>query len=180
MTDPNQPPNPYQGQPNQGQPYGAPGAYPYQPPKKSHTLRNVLLILGVLGVLFCGGCLAVTGAFVNEVDKAVEEEEKNDAPTVIQEGEAFEHDGYKVDAGWKVGKDALDDMDITGMSATNTGDEGRRSALLDITFLKGTTVVASVTCSSQELDKGQSSKLDCSSFDDYTTEYDTIKVADAF
>jgi hypothetical protein len=59
----------YQPQPGYQPPpgYPAPGypGYPVQPPppKKSHTLRTVLIIIGVLLVLCCGG-LAVGGVWL--------------------------------------------------------------------------------------------------------------------
>lgn len=43
----------------------------YQPPapKKRHTVRNVLIILGVLAVVGIGGCAAIVGSIGNEIDK---------------------------------------------------------------------------------------------------------------
>lgn len=65
------PQQPYQGQPQYGQqqyyPQQQPGMYPpaqqpmmpQQPPKKKHTLRNVLIIVAIVLVLACGGVSAV-------------------------------------------------------------------------------------------------------------------------
>ena len=54
-------PPPAYGPPAYGPPgYGPPGyGPPAQPTRRSHTLRNVLIIVGVLAVLCCGG--AITG-----------------------------------------------------------------------------------------------------------------------
>jgi hypothetical protein len=41
-----------------------------QPPKKKHTLRNVLLVILLLFVLAIGGCMALIAGAANEVDKA--------------------------------------------------------------------------------------------------------------
>ncbi len=164
--------------PAQPYPPGSGQPFQYQPPKKKHPLRNVLLVLGVLGVLFCGGCLAVTGVFVNEVDKAIEEEEANDKPKTVEPGKAFQHDGYAVDAGWSVGTDTFGTT-IKGPRVTNDGDSAR-SALLTFSFYDGTEVVGEVSCNSNELQPGDSSKLDCLGDDAIKTNYDEIRVVDLF
>ncbi len=133
----------------------------------------------MLGVLFCGGCLAVTGLFANEVDKAIEEEEKNDQPTTISEGKAFTHDDYKADAGWTVAKDGAGGVTIENLKVTNEAED-TRTALFTFRFFKGTENLAEVECSSNEIGTGESNTLDCVSFDGRCpTGYDTIKVAAA-
>ena len=174
MTDQTPPPPPPPGYP-QG------GYYPPQePPKKKHTLRNVLLILGVLFVLMIGGCFALIGGAANEVDKAIEAEEANDKPVEVAEGAAFTHDDFDVDEGWVVKKDPIGGITIESARVTNNSDEAR-TALLTFTFYKGSENLAEVNCSSNELQAGESSKMDCYSTDsDFPTGYKTIKVADAF
>ena len=165
--------------PNQGQ--QPPQGYYQQgpPPKKKHTLRNVLLILALVFVLFIGGCLAITASFFNEVDKSIKKEQANDKPKVVAEGKAFTHDQYDVAAGWKVAKD-FGGVTIKGMKATNTASESR-SALLTFRFYKGTENLAEVVCSSNEIAKGESSVLDCiSTSSKFPTGYEQIKVADTF
>lgn len=63
MSDQSPPPGPYP--PQGGQPYG----HPMPPPKKSNTLRNVLIGVVVFFILTCGGCLAIVGVGANEVAK---------------------------------------------------------------------------------------------------------------
>lgn len=46
-----------------------PGWQPPAPPKKKHTLRNVLIVLAVLAVVGIGGCAAIVGSIGNEIDK---------------------------------------------------------------------------------------------------------------
>lgn len=184
MTDPNQPPNPYQQGP--GQPYQ------YAPPKKSNTTKIVLIVIGVLLVLFCGGCLAVGGLFASGVDDAVDELEEtldseaaNDKPSAVQEGAAFERDGYSVAAGWKVVEEEFSGTNITGMSVTvdaadpDLPDTGR-TPYFTFSFYKGKTVLLEVTCNANEMQVGESSKMDCFGDGETITGYDTIKVADAF
>ena len=48
---------------------GAPVPSIALPPKKKHTTRNVLLILGVIVLLMFAGCVALVGGAVNEASK---------------------------------------------------------------------------------------------------------------
>lgn len=172
MSDPNQTPPPAQ-YPPQGY---------YEPPKKKHTLRNVLLIFALLFVLGIAGCVALIGGAANEADKAIKAEEANDKPTEVAEGAAFTHDDFEVDAGWVVKKDGLGGVTIENARVTNASDDDTsRTALLTFTFYKGSENLAEVECSSNELQAGESSKMDCFSTDsEFPTGYKTIKVADAF
>lgn len=167
------------------QPYPPQGYQQQPPPKKSHTLRNVLLVMLLLGVLFIGGCLALLGGAANEVsksiDKSIAEEAANDKPKEVTAGKAFTHDDYAIDAGWKVEKAEFGGgVTITNARVTNNATEGR-SAFLTFTFYNGKENLAEVNCTSNELQEGEASKLDCSSLsDEPATGYKTIKVADAF
>jgi hypothetical protein len=157
----------------------APGQMPQQP-KKKHTVRNVLLaIIGVF-ILFVGGCFALVGGAANEIDKAIQEEEANDKPVAVEEGKAFTHDGFEVTGGWKVANDGLGGATIKGLSVTNTADE-ERTALLSFRFYKGKTNLAEVECSSNQLQADESSSLDCFSTDTkFPKGYNEIRVADSF
>lgn len=68
-------------------------SYAPQPqPTKSHTLRNVLLIVVLLLVLFVGGCIALIGGAVNEVDKAIDEAEKSETKNDnAEDGSSFKN-----------------------------------------------------------------------------------------
>lgn len=162
------------------------GGYPqgsYQqgpPPKKKHTVRNVLLILGLLFILMVGGCIALIGGAANEIDKAVKEEEENDKPRDVSAGKAFEHDGFKVDAGWEVTKEQFGGATITKLRVTNDSDE-ERSAMLSFRFYKGKENLGEIECSSNQLQAGESSKMDCFSLDsEFPTGYKKIRVADSW
>jgi hypothetical protein len=115
------------------------------------------LTLVLLFVLLVGGCFALLGVGGNQVSKSV------DKSTVVTEGKGFTHDGFVVADGWKVGT-----------------DESGRTALLSFSFYDGKTNLAEVNCTSNELQAGETSKLDCGSTDDFPTGYKTIKVADLF
>ena len=79
-TDPQQP---TQGNypPQQGYYAPQPGGYPptEQPVKKSHTLRNVLIAVFLVFILFIGGCMALIGGAAKEIDKAIDEVKSQDA-----------------------------------------------------------------------------------------------------
>jgi hypothetical protein len=163
------------------QPY-PPQGYPPQgyaePPRKKHTVRNVILVLLGLMILFFAGCLALVGGAVNEVDKAMKEEEANDRPVEVDEGKAFTHDGYEAEAGWKVVKEQFGGATIKGLRVTNTEDEAR-TALLTFRLYKGNENLAEIECSSNELQSDEISRMNCVSMESrFPKGYDTIKVAD--
>src|SRR5690242_21896595 len=70
-----QPPQP--GYPGPG--YAGPGYPPPQP--QSHTLRNVLLILLAVVVLFFVGCSVLVGTVLHKAGKAIDTEVSRHAPT---------------------------------------------------------------------------------------------------
>ncbi len=175
---------------NQMRPAGPPSGPPqghYQqgpPPKKSHTLRNVLLVLLLLVLLAIGGCFALVGGVANEVDKSMKQERANDKPTDVREGQAFSHDGYKVASGWKLANQ-FGTATIRGLKVTNVKNDemtgnGGRTALLTFRLYKGSNNLAEITCTGKELQEGESSKMDCGSGDKMPKKFDAIRVADAF
>jgi len=151
---------------------------PGPPPKKKHTVRNVILVILGLFILAFAGCMALFAGAVNEVDKAIKEEQANDKPRVVAEGKAFTHDSYGAESGWKVVNERFGGATIKGLRLTNTTD-GARTALLTFRFYKGNENLAEVECSSNQLQPGEVSKMDCVSMDgDFPKGYDTIKVSD--
>ncbi len=176
-----QPPPPPGGFPQYGQPQY--GGAPYGTPQKksgNKTLWIVLIVIGGVLLLCCGG----VGAFflwgVNEVDNAIEEEEKNNTPTEIDLGEEFEHDGYEASSGWQVIEDDIGYFDITDLELTNTEEVDSydyRAALLEFRLYADDTLIGSISCSTGELAEGDRAVADCYSSDEYA-EFDTIKVSD--
>jgi hypothetical protein len=179
----NQPPPPpaYGQQPYpQGQQPPPQGSYQQAPPpKKSHTLRNVFLGIIFAFILILGACSVLLGGVANEIDKSISEEEANDKPVEVKEGAAFTHDDYKAQSGWKVVKD-MGSASIEGLKVTNNADDAR-TALLTFAFYKGNENLGEVECSSNGVQPGEVSSLDCISFDSkFPDGYESIKVADAF
>jgi hypothetical protein len=164
------PPFPYQGP-----------MYPPQPPKqKRSAVWIVLAVLGGVSILFCGGCLAFAGVFLNEVDKSVSEEEKHDTPTTVEVGAPFEHDDFKVAGGWSL-VERYGTFHIKGLRVTNDGDD-QRNALLTFRIYRNDDVLDEVECSANQMQHGESSKMDCFSFGDdtFTKDYDQVRVSDAW
>ena len=165
---------------------GAPPVAPPAPAKKSHTVRNVILILIAVFVLFIGGCLALIGGAANEIDNAIEEAESADAepggpdnPLEITEGEAFSVSGFDYAAGWTIGDDGLGSPSIDGLKVTNNRDDAD-TALVEIKFVTDNEVLALVDCSTEEISVGQTTTLDCFSSDEIPADYDTLTISDTF
>lgn len=157
--------------------------YPPQPQKKSHTVRNVLLGIVLLMVLFVGGCLALVGGVLNEADKAIKESDSKAGgaknPLTITEGEAFEVDGFKYAAGWQVGPDPLGDIRVSGLRVTNEREDSD-GAITEIKFWRGKEVVAMTDCSTEQIQVGTTTKVDCISADNMPKKYDRITINDTF
>jgi hypothetical protein len=155
------------------------------PEKKSHTLRNVLLVVLALVVLSFAGCVALLGSAVNEADKAIKNSEAKDEepggpenPLTIEEGKAFEVSGFKYKAGWRV----VDDFGTVGVErlrVTNDRDT-KDSAIVEIKFLRGDEVVALADCTTEQIPVGQTTKVDCASGDELPKRYDRITINDTF
>jgi hypothetical protein len=153
----------------------------WQPSKKKHTVRNVLLILCGLAILFIGGCAVLFGAALNEADKALDKETENDRPTVVEEGKTFEHDGYSVAGGWSVKPEQFGGATIKGMKVTLEDDQGMAGRAAQFTFrlYNGSEVVTEIECSSNEMQEEETSTIDCFSLDSKKVgKWDTIKVSD--
>jgi hypothetical protein len=171
--------------PQQGGYYPPPG-YAQEPPKKSHTLRNVLLVILGLTILGFVGCSVLLGSAVNEIDKSIEASEAEDAepggpdnPLEIKVGEPFEVSNFKYAAGWSVVNDGLGDVDIKNLKVENNRAD-KDSALVEIKFLKGNEVLALVDCTSSSITPGQTVTVDCFSTDKLPKQYDKITINDSF
>jgi hypothetical protein len=156
------------------------------PGKKSHTLRNVLLVILGLIVLSFVGCVAILGSAVNEADKAIKNAEAKDEepggpenPLTINEGKAFEVSGFNYSDGWKVVDDGIGDVGIKGLKVTNNRDT-KDGAIVEIKFLRGNEVVALADCSTEQIPVGQTTTLDCTSGDNLPKKYDKITINDTF
>lgn len=132
-----------------------------QPPKKKHTVRNVILGILAIGVLAVGGCTAMLVKGADEVGKSIEADAGKNAPINVTPGTAFTRGKHETLAGWKVSKDAaLGGFTVVG-KVKNTSDS-TSTAFLHFKFLdaKGE-VLGNVQCSSSDLEPGQTQSLNC-------------------
>lgn len=155
--------------------------------KKKGKALKILLIIGLLLLLAIGGCVALIGGVANEASKSIEKDENKPGgtnnPLTITPGQAFEVDGFNYAAGWRVGKDALDDLAIKGLKVTNNRED-RDNALVEIKFFRGTEVLALAGCTTggprDPITVGTTVTLDCTSTDKLPTKYDKITINDLF
>lgn len=165
----------------QPQPY----AQSQPPQKKSGVLKWVLIGVFIVAVLCCGGFAACSAGVIgaaDEVSKSIESGDSEsggpDNAVEITEGEAFEIRGFDYAAGWK-SEDEFGTVNITGLKVTNNRDKAD-SAIVEIKFMKGSEILASVDCTSDELQKGQTATLSCFSGDPLPADYDKITINDTF
>lgn len=151
--------------------------------KKSHTVRNVLLGITALFVLFVGGCAVLVGTAANEVSNDLEEDANKpggtDNPLTIVPGTAFEVDGFQYAADWTVGASPFDSIEISNLKVTNNRDDSD-SAFVEIKFWQGTEVLGLANCSTEPIDVGTTVTLGCFSADDLPASYDRITISDSF
>lgn len=158
----------------------------HPPPQKSGAWKWVLIVLFVVLILCCGGFAACTaGVFsaAEEVSKSIEAEESESGgrnmAVDVTEGDAFEVRGFDYAEGWTVEKDVFGWTAVEGLKVTNNR-ERPDTALVDLKLMKGSEILATVSCTSDRLQVGQTTTLDCSSTDDLPDDYDRITINDMF
>jgi len=144
------------------------------------TVFGVLaMVMGFIGMVMLFN--SVDDA-VNDIDASISAEAKNDTPVAVTEGKAFNHDGYKVAAGWKVASERFDGMRITGLKVTNVdhGTETNDTPSFTFSLWKGSENLGEIEASGNPLAEGQSTKMDTYSMSDLpkVPSFDTIKVED--
>jgi len=172
-------------QPTYGQPtYGQP-AYGAQPVKQSHTGRNILIVLGVLVLLFVGGCTAAVVVLGDKINDAVNDDTVGgpNNPLTITEGQPFEVDGFEYAAGWAIATDPSDTtLRINDLKVTN--NRGKPDRLFaEVKLLSGNEVMATIHCDTGGIDKiseGITITVNCYSTDPRPAAFDKITIQDAF
>jgi hypothetical protein len=162
--------------------YGTPQTYyPQEPPKQSHTARNVLIVMGVLFLLVVGGCVAVGAVLVNKASDVVNDDTVGgpNNPLTIEPGEGFEVDGYEYDDGWTLDKDASGLVRVQGLKVTNNRGKADR-AIVDIKLYLGNEVLATANCNNgiDKIPEGVKVTLSCSSSDTFPEQYDKVTIND--
>ncbi len=190
---PQQPPygqQPPQGQQPGYQPYGQqhpPNPYGGGQPQKSHTTRNVLIIIGVLVVLFCGGAITAVVLLVNNAGDAIDDafdteyRGSEDDPIEVAEGDSFSIRGFDYAEGWSIVEEdpdiatfAIDNLKVTN----NRDDEESNSLYITFSFYSGGEGVGEVNCNSDTSVRHEKTvRMTCNGYD-LPPDYDSIEVHD--
>ena len=156
--------------------------YAARPPKKKRTGLKIFLGLMAFGVIAIIAMMALLSTAANEVSKSIQAEQANDKPFVVTEGKAFEHDGYRVAAGWKITSEKYAGLTITGLKVTNVDHDTATddSPMLTFSLWKGNQNLAEIEASGNALAQGQSTMMDSFSLSETAKvpAYDAIKVKD--
>lgn len=182
-TDPQQPGQAYQ------QPYtpysqaAYPNPYGQYPQPKNNTTRNVLLIVGAVVLLFCGGIVAFFAWIVNEIESGIDPDypgSRND-PITVAEGETFSIRGFDYDEGWQVTTDpTTGSVEIEGLRATNNrADEDDETVDLVFEFYADNARISTVRCDADgSIAHERTAVLECSLNSAEVAGYDEIEVSD--
>jgi hypothetical protein len=192
--NPQQPPQGQQPYPPQQpyQPYGQ--QYPPNPygpgpgqQQKNHTTRNVLIIVAVLVVLFCGGSIVGIALLIGKAGDSIEDAFNTDYrgsendPIEVEEGESFEIRGFEYDDGWTVGPDDTGSglVEIAGLAATNNRDDGESYTVsLVFSFYEDNEGVGDINCTSNTtIREDKTARFTCYGAD-IPDSYDSIEVYD--
>ena len=101
-----------------------------------------------------------------------------DHPVTITEGEPFTIRGFDYAGGWSVG-DPMFGMTIDGLKVTNNRPK-KDSAFVEVKFWRGTEVLASINCTSDDIAPGTTVTLNCITGDKKPTDYDRLTINDMF
>lgn len=156
------------------------------PPKKGGPLKWILIV-GFALLLCCGGgfvaCSAGVVGAADEANKAIESASSEEGGTAnaktITEGKAFEVRDFSYAKGWKVKDDGLGGVTVSGLKVTNNRSD-TDGAIVEIKFMKGDEILASVDCTSDQLQPGQTATLSCIGSSDMPEGYDRITINDTF
>lgn len=136
------------------------------------------LTLGLAGLLLLMGCSD------DQQTSAASSPEGDTDPVEVEVGEAFTWNGFAVDDGWELAQadmlrgEEQGTMPVLTGTVTNEG-ESARFVLMQVTFARGDAPVATVPCTSEKLDPGAATEVECRGMgSSYPEEYDTVTVAE--
>lgn len=164
---PQQPSRP--GPPPYSHPYASPVPYGAQPP--STGLRTGLIIVAVVVtvmIVACAGVITLVTVGTSNISDTIDEQRNRpggiENPLPVTVGESFEIDEIEYADGWQVANvPGQERAEITGLFATNTGDEPERLSIT-VQFAEQGDVLGEISCSSEaSIRTGQRVRLRCSS-----------------
>ncbi|KGN36336.1 hypothetical protein [Knoellia subterranea] len=195
-----QPIQPQNPQPGQWQP-----TYPPAPPvKEKNWFMRHKILTGILGLVVVGGLAGALGGggdtpsassepttatsgapaaatpATAPAENAVDPDDAgNEAnPVTIVEGKAFDIRKFAYAAGWKVTSNDFG-MELKNLKVTNNRGE-RDGALVQIKYMKGSEVLATIDCTSDQILPGQTVTLNCFGTEKKPSGYDRITINDTF
>ncbi|WP_404383529.1 hypothetical protein LL946_00075 [Knoellia locipacati] len=143
-------------------------AYPPAPPvKQQNWFMRHKIITGILSLVVIGTIAGALGGGGNASD-----------PVTIVEGKAFDIRKFAYAAGWKVTSNDFG-MELANLKVTNNRGE-RDGAFVQIKYMKGGEVLATIDCTSDQILPGQTVTLSCFSTDKKPTGHDRITINDTF
>jgi len=142
------------------------------------VIGAAVIILGIVAVLF-GVAKGVSDAADHVVETVDDDLHGGKAsPTSVEVGKEFTHGALRVEAGWTAVENEYGSLELAG-DVVNVGDRDR-AAWMTFKFLQGNRVVASASCSTDELAPGQVASMECTGLDEYPKSYDAVEVTALF
>lgn len=178
--------------------YTAPSYQPHDfappPPRRSHTFRNLLLGAVVVGaVLLVAGTIAAvqqtpatdagqagrvqpTGPGNTKRDTRLDKNK----PTTVRVGQAVTKGRHRLEAGWSVRPaQYIDTFEVVGGQLTNVSDQAG-AAFIDIKLYKGSRLLGQISCSTPDIEPGETAPAECFSASEYVKGWDRVTVQAAF
>ena len=190
----------YQPQPGQWQPTNPPAP----PVKEQSWFARHKILTGILGLVVVGGLAGALGGGGDTPSAASTEpatastpaaasaapeapaapkvdpddvgNETN--PVIIVEGKAFDVRKFSYAAGWKVTSSDFG-MELKNLKVTNNRGD-RDGAFVQIKYMKGSEVLATIDCNSDQILPGQTVTLSCFGTESKPAGFDRITINDTF
>ena len=139
-----------------------------------------LIAAGIIGTI---AVIVMISSAANSVSNSISENDNkaggHSNPMAINEGKAFEVDGFNYAAGWKIANDGLGDFTVKGLKVTNNRDK-QDSALVEMKLWKGKEVLALADCSTEPIAQDTTVTLSCTGADKLPKKFDKVTINDTF
>jgi hypothetical protein len=167
------------------------------PPRKPRTWRNLMLgLLVVFGVLIVGGTIASVSTQTPATDagKVVRPSTQptgktgtkrdtrldRNQPATVTVGQAVTKGRHRLEAGWAVRSEPyIETFQAVGVQLTNVSDQAS-AAFIDIKLYKGSRLLGEISCSTPDIEPGETADGNCFSSAKYAKGWTRVTVAAAF
>ncbi len=138
--------------------------------------RTLTVMSSIVGATIIGlaGCSAPGGG--GEVGGGDSASGVPEDARTIKPGKAFKVDGFTYSSSWSLGPDERGQVTVTGLKATNKGDD-TDNAEFKIELWSDGSSLGSAECTSEDIEAGATAKVDCVS-EDVFDGYDTITISE--